>query len=72
MKKQRMPKGWTDKQVRELAEHYDRQTEDEQAAEIEAALDGDGQTLLVVPTSLVPEILGFISKKPGTLKPGRR
>jgi hypothetical protein len=38
MKKQRLPRGWTEKSIRELAAHYDNQTEEEQAAEIEAAL----------------------------------
>ncbi len=55
MKKQRMPLGWTQKQIRELAAYHDNQTEEEQAAEIEAALAQDGQTLMVVPTELVPQ-----------------
>ena len=31
--KQKLPSGWTEKQVRELAEYYDHQTEEEQVAE---------------------------------------
>ena len=53
MKKQRMPPGWTEEQIRQLAEHHDNLTEDEQAAEIEAALTAEGQTVMVVPTELV-------------------
>jgi hypothetical protein len=63
MKKQRSPPGWTEKQIRELAAYYDRQTEEEQAAEIEAALAKEGQAFMVVPTELVPEIGKLISRK---------
>ena len=65
MKKQRMPRGWTAKQIRDLAAHHDRQTEDEQAAEIQAALSAENQTVMVVPTELVPEIQALIARKRG-------
>lgn len=38
MKKQRMPRGWSKKRIRNLAAHHDQQTDAQQAAEIEAAL----------------------------------
>ena len=63
MKKQKLPKGWTQAQLKELAQHHDTQSEEEQAAEIEAAATQKGQTLLVVPTELVPEILNLIERK---------
>ena len=44
-------------------EHYDNQTEDEQVAEHEAAFLAEGQTVMVVPTELVPQIVKLISKK---------
>jgi hypothetical protein len=65
MKKQRLPRGWTEKRVRELAAHHDRLTEDEQAAEIEAAVSAKDQTLMVVPTELVPEIQALIARRRG-------
>lgn len=37
-KPQRFPMGWDADRVRSLIAHYDAQTEDEQAAEIEAVL----------------------------------
>ncbi len=37
MKKQRLPKAWTEEEVRKLAEYHDNFTEDQQAAEIDAA-----------------------------------
>jgi hypothetical protein len=65
MKKQRLPRGWTDNRIRDLAAHHDRQSEEEQAAEIEAALSAKEQTLMVVPTELVPEIQALIASKRG-------
>ncbi len=65
MKKQRLPRGWTEKRLRELAAHHDQQTEEEQADEIEAALSAEGQTIMVVPTELVPEIQALIARKRG-------
>ena len=62
-KKQKYPAGWNEERVRKLAEHYDNQTEDEQVAEHEAAMQAAGQTVMVVPTELVPEIVKLISKK---------
>jgi hypothetical protein len=65
MKKQQLPRGWTEKRIRELAAYHDRQSEDEQAAEIEAAGSAGDQTLIVVPTELVPEIEALIARKRG-------
>jgi len=62
-KKQPYPAGWDEERVRRLAAHYDNQSEDEQVAEHKAALQAEGQTVMVVPTELVPEIIKLISKK---------
>ena len=62
-KKQTYPAGWNEERIRKLAEHYDNQTEDEQLAEHEAAFAAEGQTVMVVPTELVPEIVKLINKK---------
>jgi len=61
--KQKLPAGWDEERVRKLAELYDNQTENEQAAEHEAAMKAEGQTVMVVPTRLVPEIVKLISKQ---------
>jgi hypothetical protein len=63
MKKQRLPKGWTEEKIRKLAEHHDKLTENQQAAEIEAGLTEENHTVMVVPTELVPEIVKLINKK---------
>lgn len=63
MKKQRLPHEWNEKQIRELAARHDNQSDEEQAAEIDAALSKKGTTLMVVPTKLVPKIRKLISGK---------
>jgi len=60
--KQRLPAGWTEEQLWQLANHYDNQTEDEAVAEDEAAIQQPGQTLMLVPTKLVPAILKLIAR----------
>jgi len=62
-KNQAYPAGWDEERIRKLAEHYDNQTEDEQVADHEAAFVAEGQTVMVVPTELVPEIVKLISTK---------
>ena len=62
-RKQKFPAGWDEKRIRKLAEHYDNQTEDEQVAEHEEAFRAKNQTIMVVPTELVPEIIKLINRK---------
>jgi hypothetical protein len=62
-KKETYPAGWDEARIRKLAEHYDNQTEDEQVAEHEAAFLAEGQTVMVVPSELVPEIVRLIREK---------
>ncbi len=62
-KKQRYPAGWDEERIRKLADHYDNQSEDEQVAEHDAAARAKGQTVMVVPTELVGEIVKLIRKK---------
>ncbi len=60
MKRNRFPAGWNEAKVRRVLEHYERQTEDEAVAEDEAAYQLRGQTVMVVPKRLVPEITRLI------------
>jgi hypothetical protein len=62
-KKQKYPAGWDEKRIRKLAEHYDNQTEYDQVAEHEEAFRAKNQTVMVVPTELVPEIIKMINRK---------
>lgn len=61
--KQRFPPGWDEARVRGVLAHYEGQGEDEQFAEIEAAHQGEGVTLMAVPTSLVPEVRALLARQ---------
>ena len=63
MKKQRLPRGWTEKRIRALAAYHDNQTEEQQAGEIETAFKDKNITMMAVPTELVPDVLRLITKK---------
>jgi len=63
MKRNRFPAGWNEARVRRVLEHYEGQTEDEAVAEDEAAFQLRGQTVMVVPNRLVPEITRLIERR---------
>lgn len=63
MKKSRFPRGWDEKRVREVLAHYESQTEDEAVAEDEAAYEDRTQTIMEVPSKLVPLIRDLIAKQ---------
>jgi hypothetical protein len=62
MSSQKFPPGWDEARVREVIAHYESQTEDEQFAEIEAALESDNVTLMAVPSELVPEVRALLAR----------
>jgi len=62
MSTQKFPPGWDEARVREVLAYYESQTEDEQFAEIEAALESEGTTLMAVPTELVPEVRALLAR----------
>ena len=59
----RFPPGWDEQRVREVIEHYESQTEDEQFAEIEAAHEGEQVTLMAVPTELEAEVRALLARR---------
>ncbi len=59
----RFPKGWDADRVRQVLARYESQSEDEALAEDEAAYETDGQTLMIVPTDLVPEIQQLVARR---------
>ena len=63
MKRNRFPAGWDEARVRRVLKHYEGQTENEAVAEDEAAFQLRGQTVMVVPKGLVPEITRLIEKR---------
>lgn len=64
MSDQKLPPGWDEARIREVIAHHDARGEDERAAEIEAAWEAEGMTLMSVPTELVPEIRALPARKP--------
>ncbi len=60
---QKLPTGWDESRVREVLAHYENQTEDQQADEIEAALDTEGITMIAVPNELAEEVRALIARK---------
>ena len=65
MSKQKFPPGWDEERVRQVLAHYENQSEDEQFAEIEAAGEAEGITMIAVPTELAPEVRALIARKQG-------
>jgi hypothetical protein len=63
MKKKKFPPGWDEKRVKEVIAHYENQTEDEEHAEIEAALKAENTTLMDIPTELVPKVRALLARK---------
>jgi hypothetical protein len=61
--KNRFPKGWDEERVRRVMEHYESQSEDEAVAEDEAAFEDRTQTVIQIPTDLVPEVRRLIAKR---------
>jgi hypothetical protein len=62
MRENRFPAGWDEERVRKVLAHYEEQTEAEAVAEDEAALEEPTQTVMEVPTALVPAIRELIAK----------
>jgi len=62
MGQSKFPPGWDEKRVREVMAHYESQTEEEAVAEDEAAFEASGQTLMEIPTELVPKVRELIAK----------
>lgn len=58
----RLPEGWSEARVTDVIAHYETQSEDEAVAEDEAALSESGQTVMVVPTRLVPAVRELLAR----------
>jgi len=62
MKQSRFPPGWDAERVKRVLAHYESQSEEEAVAEDEAAFETSGQTVIEVPTEIVPAIRELIAK----------
>lgn len=57
------PKGWDEERVRRLVGHYDEQTDEQAAAEDEAALDSVDCSYVEVPVELLPAVRDLIAHR---------
>ncbi len=62
MKQNRFPPDWDEERVRRVLVHYEEQTEVEAVAEDEVALDDRTQTVMEIPTELVPVVRELIAR----------
>jgi hypothetical protein len=65
-RRNRFPPGWDDARVRRLLAHYESMDEKHEAMEDEAAYKTLGQTMMSVPTELVPAVRKLIARKNGS------
>ena len=63
MNDQKFPPGWDKARVERLIAHYDAKSDDELVAEDEAAVEDKGQTVMIVPTDLVPTVRELIARR---------
>ncbi len=62
MKTSKFPSGWDEERVRRVLAHYEEQTEEEAVAEDEGAFEDKTQTIMEIPTQLVPAVRELIAK----------
>ncbi len=62
MKQSKFPPGWDSERVKRVLSHYESQSEEEAVAEDEAAFEALGQTVMEVPTEIVPAIRELIAR----------
>lgn len=58
----KFPPGWDEDRVQRVLEHYESQSEAEAVAEDEAAFESLVETMMCVPTELVPEVRELIAR----------
>jgi hypothetical protein len=63
MAKTNFPPGWDEERVQRVLAHYETQSEDEAWLKDEAAFEKAGQTVMEVPSDLVPAVRELIAKR---------
>ncbi len=62
MKQSHFPTGWDEKRVQKVLEHYEQQSEEEEVVEDENTFEDPTQTVIEVPSDLVPAIREMIAR----------
>lgn len=63
MKDNVYPPGWDERRVREVIDYYENQTDEEAAAEADAAFEAPTETMMSVPNDLVPAVRELIARR---------
>ena len=63
MKQSKFPPGWDEARVQEVLAHYESQSEEEAVTEDEAAFEYPKQTVMEIPTELVPAVRKLLAKR---------
>ena len=64
MTEQRFPAGWDEQRVKNLLAELDTRTEEEWvAADEAAAAEGEQQTVVTIPTALLPEVRRLLAAR---------
>ena len=67
MKPPALPKGWDEERVSELLDHYETQSDEEAVAEDKAISLDPEQTVMEIPSRLVPAVRELIAKHEGAV-----
>ena len=67
MKPPGFPKGWDEDRISDLLAHYETQSGEENVAEDEIIWLDPGQTVMEVPSRLVPAVRELIAKHEGAV-----
>ena len=66
MTNEHFPPGWDEERVRRVLAHYETQTEEQAVAEDENPFKAEGQTVIEVPSELLPVIRKVIAEYEAT------
>jgi hypothetical protein len=55
------PPGWDEERIKRVLDHYDSQSDEEAAAEDDAAYDSTTHTMMSVPIDLAPQVRNLIA-----------
>ena len=61
-KPSKFPPGWDEERVQRVLKHYESQSQAEAVAEDEAAFESPVETVMSIPTELVPEVRELIAR----------
>lgn len=63
MKQSTFPPAWNTARIKRVLKHYESQTEEESVTEDEATFEQPGQTVMEIPSDLVPAVRRLIAKR---------